>query len=323
MAVLSILLILSFQFFSRTSKVWLSVNSKVEQFREGRVGMESMIQQLSTATLDQYLGYEYELDDNITVPKTFGRRSELRFISGSASSLLNPGSNRPSHAVFFIAPLGVTDNPKYARLPGLLNLCGYYIEWSNSDPERPSILPGASPFRFRLMQFVQPVEEMALYSRTSTSHPFYTYRTDPGWAQTALSASPSSARPLANNVVALIIQPAKSLADKSGGLTSNYLYDSEASSTNPVSSHRNRLPPVERVILYSIDEASAKKLEASPTMPDLCGNLFQDPTKLYPSSSDIGDLARFESVLDEKGLNYHRHEIAIEMLPQPWSIKNL
>jgi uncharacterized protein (TIGR02599 family) len=317
--VLCILLVLCFRLIDRTSNAWLKVKSATDQFREARVAFEALSSRLTGATLNQYRGYEFAMRPspsdparNIRVPVTQGRRSELRFLSGPAQDLV--GGNCPTHAVFFTAPTGFSNDPRYNRLSSLLNVWGFYIEWSNVDPDRPSILPASNDYRFRLMQFVQPAEDVELYAETTTVFPQLAYRPAPDWQRKALAKSPTSARPLAENVVALILLPATSTADTAGTLAPRFTYDSQDSLADTAKNPRNRLPPVMRVLVYSIDEVSARRLGKESAMPDLYSGLFTDAAALYTN-----DLARFEERLTERQLNFQRHEMAVEMLPQPWS----
>jgi len=366
-AVLVVLLVLSAQIIDRTSRVWTDASSKMEQFREARIGFDALIEHLNKATLAQYYGYTYKTvastlvqSGTMQVPFYFGRRSELRFICGPGAmeAQTSTTSPCPTDSVFFTAPLGITSSGSYARLSGLLNLCGYFVQWSNVDPELPSILYGhtvngttlsgsTGNYRFRLMQFVQPAENMTLYSQTAGSYvkadPTYAFVNTPAWPLTAMGNSPASVRPVANNVVALLLLPALSTTDTSGSLvamtgTYGWTYDSmlngnkasieDPTTINPATSSFNRLPPVIRVVLYTIDEISAKKLQNSSTVPNIyqyqSTQLFQNPTILYPTMSgtivtDVGDLARFESVLVQNKLTFRRFEAAVQLPPQPWS----
>ena len=369
-AVLIVLLVLSAQIIDRTGRVWTDASSKMEQFREARIGFDALIEHLNKATLGQYYGYTYRTvastlvqSGTMQVPYYFGRRSELRFICGPGAmeAQTSATSPCPTDSVFFTAPLGITSSGSYARLPGLLNMCGYFVQWSNVDPELPSILNGHTVngttlsgstgiYRFRLMQFVQPAENMTLYSQTAASYvktnPTYTFVYAPQWPITAMGNSPASVRPVANNVVALLLLPAMSTTDTSGSLvttsgTLGWTYDSQVAAQggkaalenpatiNPATSAFNRLPPVIRVVLYTIDEASAKKAVSIQNMPGCLYQyqsiqLFQNPAILYPTMSgttvtDVGDLARFESVLVQNKLTFRRFEAAVQLPPQPWS----
>jgi uncharacterized protein (TIGR02599 family) len=332
LSIITILLLVGFQIIARTSALWVSTNSKLEQFREARIGFSALTARLSQATLNQYSGYEYtDPTQADLVPRKIGRRSELRFLSGPAARIAQSDASSPpcpTQAIFFVAPLGLTSTNSYARLQGLLNICGYFVQWSNIDPERPAILPGSDIYRFRLMQFIQPAEAMGLYSKTSTSQPTYQFVPAPGWQLSAMQQSPAALRALANNVVGLFFLPTRSTSDLSGTLAPDFIYDTESENPDPALSQRNRLPPVVRVILYTIDEASARKLSNTAAMPDLYtteedGLLFRDPDRFYPAvdGSDAGDLARFEEILRSRNLVYRRHEAAIELLPQPWNLK--
>ena len=212
---------------------------------------------------------------------------------------------------------------------------------------------------------------MILYNPTNgttsgtNKYPYQVFQKLNDWRSTVLKNSdPSgttttSLRPLANNVVALLLVPAlstnpvppASAAAPSPtpypNLAPGYVYDSEATTVSSASpspapsptaityatDSRNRLPPVIRVVLYTIDEASARRLNtSSSTMPNLYQTLstqtppstalFQDPTKLYPAAdgSDAGDLSRFETVLQASHLTFHRYEEAVETIPGPWSL---
>ncbi len=213
----------------------------------------------------------------------------------------------PTDSVFFVAPLGiVSDTSNYGHLPSLLNICGYYIQWSNVDLDRPSILPaGGLPYRFQLMQFVQPSDQMSLYAATAMNYPTYTQvTTSPSWQSVALFGNPPgntplNVRPIAKNVIALLLLPAMSTTDTSGTLTpSGYVYDTEnpASGVTPANTSLNRTPPVMRVVMYAIDDASpsdwARRRRCRISMWDTSSNpLFQDPTKLYPTTSDVATSA--------------------------------
>jgi uncharacterized protein (TIGR02599 family) len=336
MVILSIIILVCFQMISGTSGVWSKASSQMAEGRAGRVAFNSLVSHLSQATVDQYYGYTWTTSG---VPNQYVRHAELRFISGLGSAVNTSVASCPTDAVFFVAPLGVVTPPStagapdYRHLPSLLNICGYYVQWTNSDPDRPSILPSSSlPYSFKLMQFVQPSEQMSLYASTATGYPTYTTVTpSPAWQNTALANSPSGIRPIATNVVALLLLPAMSTTDTSGSISPGFKYDSGVAWTSATASTTaaNRLPPVMRVVMYTIDDVSAKRLGNSSTMPNLyvdtSGNtLFTDPTKLYAnaSTSDIGDLARFEASLTSKNLRFRRFESAVELPRQPWNTQN-
>ena len=335
-SILLIIILLSFQMISGTSGVWISANSKMAEGREARVAFNGLVSRLSEATVNSYYGFTWQQSGTITppvyVPNTYTRHAELRFISGISSSVSGLTTSSPTDAIFFVAPLGiVSDTTDYGHLPSLLNTCGYYVQWTNVDPDRPSILPSANlPYRFQLMQFVQPSEQMSLYAATATGYPTFTQvTTSPAWQLTAMNNSPSGIRPIAHNVIALLMVPAMTTSDSSASLAPNYLYSTETSTLTAANSSLNRLPPVLRVVMYTIDDISAKRLGTSATMPNLyvdtgSNPIFTDATKLFPSTTtgDIGDLARFEATLSSKHLTFRRFEAAVEFPRQPWNHTN-
>jgi uncharacterized protein (TIGR02599 family) len=341
--VLAVLFVLAAQIITRTSSVWIYSTSKMAEGREARVAFNSLVSRLSEATVDQYYGYTYTAVTPATTPPTYYpnsyvRRSELRFISGPSSSITTQTSS-PTDAVFFEAPLGIVSNTAlYGHLPSLLNVCGYYVQWSQNDLERPSILPGTGIYRFRLMQFVQPAESMSVYSQTipfsgsnpNGNYPTYSFVTGTSWRNTALANSPAGIHPLANNVVALLLLPATNTTDASGTIAPGFTYNSEVNTpASPALNASNRTPPVMRVVMYALDEKSALRLPQSSTMPNLYVStsgttLFTDSSKLFPNaaSGDIGDLGRFEQTLTANKLTFRRFDAAVELPRQPWNIQN-
>ena len=342
--VLSILLVLASQVITRTSSVWMYSNYKMTQGREARVAFSSIVSRLGEATVDQYYGYTNYLYAPAYVPGAYLRRSELRFVSGLATNLIPTTTvvngvgltNLVTDATFFVAPLGIVTNSAYAHLPSLLNVCGYYVQWSNVDSERPvpPLPAGNGTYRFRLMQFVQPSESMSIYSQTipfsanaNGNYPLYTNLvTSPPWQITALQNSYTGIHPLANNVVALLLLPATNVTDSSGILATNFLYNSEKANAGVTgaTTSLNRTPPVMRVVMYTIDEKSALKLPQTATVPPLYSGLFTNSYKLYTNSisHDPGDLARFEAVLVANKLAYRRFDAAVELPRQPWNTNN-
>jgi uncharacterized protein (TIGR02599 family) len=345
-AVLAILVVLASQIITRTSSVWIYSTSKMAEGREARVAFNSLCSRLSEATVDQYYGYTYTASAPPTTPPTYYpnnyvRRSELRFVSGPSSAINTTVTSSPTDAVFFTAPLGIVSNTTlYGHLPSLLNVCGYYVQWSNVDLERPTILSGTGIYRFRLMQFVQPAESMSVYSQTipfsgsnpSGNYPLYSFQTGTSWQNTAMNNSPSGVHPLANNVVALLLLPSQSTTDSSGTLAPSFNYNSEAATapaTTAALTSVNRTPPVMRVVMYTIDEKSALHLTQSATMPNLYVStsgttLFTNPALLYPNTAtgDIGDLARFEQTLTANKLSFRRFDAAVQLPRQPWNTQN-
>lgn len=330
MTVLSIIMLMSARFISQVQTTWSASSARLEQFREARTAFETIVQSLRQATLNTYLTYEYNTGDTPTVPTTktqaprkYIRHSELQFISGPAADLL--GGTTPefakNHAVFFQAPMGLSSRPGYEGLQRLLCGRGYFIMHSSDEAYRPSHIT-AERHRFRLWEF-RPVSE---------SNEIYT--TAPGeWFANAsqqiiqadeTATTPSHSRPVAENIVALIISPqvsredAQTRNDDVHWIAPEYRYDSTlvsgASASSPQGT-QHLLPPTVVVTLVAIDEASAEQLQRSSPegVPDLMPeNAFTDTTRFTQ------DLAALEQNLQAQKLNYRVFSTAVPMRNSKW-----
>ena len=259
----SLLLVLLASIINSTASTWRFTSSRIEEFRDAGNAFESLTRRLSQATLNTYWAY-----DSATAPTKYLRQSELRFISGNAQ--VNPGAgqnsavimnsgtyNRPTHAIFFQAPLGYVDespsgfvnNPNFGGLDSLLNTWGYYVEYRDDSQWRPpfiNTLPNAPPtrYRYRLMELMQPSNVMTIYNYTSGPQPSNTaasrslnYVTNPPlpglslapgvtpsgtgreWFTDALNASPQPVHVLAENIIALVFLPMLAPQDETGLVT--------------------------------------------------------------------------------------------------------
>lgn len=284
-AILTIILGIIFTLTSQTANAWKSSQSRIESFQAARAAFESMTRRISQATLNNY--YDY---DNPSTPRRYLRRSDLHFIAGKS---LCP--QQITHAIFFQAPLGYTDAAKYVGLDNTLNACGYYVEY-NADTSRPAFietLPNPPPprRRFRLMQFVEPAQELGVYEHQGSADPSEQRE----WFTGPLLQSAPPTRPLADNVIALVILPKRSAGDEAAvgaPLTTDYEYDTRKSAPAGTAQlpGENQLPPLVEVLLVAIDEPSALKLGTSVAAPELLGNsstLFQTCDQL---EEDIGKL---------------------------------
>jgi uncharacterized protein (TIGR02599 family) len=311
-AVVALLTVLMVSLASETTRTLSFTTAKSEQFRAARDGFESMTQRLSQATLNTYWDYEFSGTGPAPTPNRYNRRSELRFVSapvdteGFLGQPAEPTSKRLTHAVFFTAPMGYTEvqgtdatSQSFKGLENLLNVVGYYVEFGNDLPYRPSFLEAElAPmrWRFRLLMFMPPTEEMRIYNFTS------------GWINPALAQKRSRSadyrgmdwfslqanqadppvRVVAENIIALILTPRlskqeeKSFAQVSDNpdespLAPDYVYDSSPRGVSgtgrpliPVGDDRYKdgrlnpvaqLPPVMQVTMIAIDETSALKLQ--------------------------------------------------------------
>jgi uncharacterized protein (TIGR02599 family) len=279
-AIIALIMLVLVSITNQTAQTWSYTTEKIEKFQKARDGFESMTRRLSQATLNTYWDYlgvvppsptlaprnkQIEHDDYKNfIPLSYGRMSELRFLSGpmtgSGTSALVPdgppsGSDDqeaywPTHGVFFQAPLGIVNDTDdtisklklpagstYGAMDNLLNTWGYFLEVGYELDRPPFITPAMSPkrWRSRLMEFMQPAEKMGVYElKYPTSSTGWNIITS--WISAPLQVSRTSpdrpARTLAENVIALIILPKLSKEDQvargasASPLSPNYMYDS-------------------------------------------------------------------------------------------------
>ena len=338
LGILALLTVLFAGVVHQTSDVWRRTTAKTEQFREARAAFESMTTRLAQATLNTYLDY-----DNATNPRRYERRSELRFISGPADDLLgtpSEGRSHPTHAVFFQAPLGVTELARYRGYENLLCAWGYYLELSDDTALRPDFITTqlAPPrFRSRLMELWEPAERNPIYGFTSGA----AGRTYAGreWFRGIFATTHPPVHVLAENIVALIITPRLAAADeaavKSGGdnadyspLAPNFLYDSAPAATagdsrysdgrlNPI----HQLPPLLEVTMVAVDELSAQRLGRAWESPDPfeIASYFRDTRRTGQELHREGSSDSLESRLIAQHVNYRLFTTNVVIRGAKWS----
>ncbi len=279
-----------------TADSWANSTGKTESFRDARAAFATISRAVSQATLNPYFDYadssgkfRDQVASSSFTPTQYIRRSDLQFVAGKglvASAVQHP----VTHAIFFLAPLGYSLEAGYRNMDGFLNACGFYVCYGE-DPAVPTRLSGAisgSRHKFRLMQFLQPTENLAIYD-TSVTNGSPNWR-NTKWFSDAVGKSSAPTSQLAENVVALIIRPKASETDENASgatLAPDYEYDSRnAASALSV----NQLPPVVEIVMVVLDDTSAMRLGDSTTPPNLgLDNLFQDASKL---EDDLGQLER-------------------------------
>lgn len=331
-AILALLVVLLLSMVTQTSKTWRTTSGKIEEFRDARDAFDTITRRLSQATLNTYLDY-----DNATNPTSYMRQSELRFLSGPTATILGsltlPNST-PAMSVFFQAPNGFSTNSSNFILQNALNTWGYFLEYSSDSNSRPSFLPiGAPParYRYRLMELMEPTENLSIYNYTSGNRSY----TNVDWVSNSMTlASNRPAHVLAENVIALIILPKLSPTDIStwnalgsnysaASLAPNYIYDSSTNlnSTTPVDPNldtHNQLPPVIQVTMVAVDETSAVRFSnayanLANASPQGYGNLFQTASNLPTDLTTLG------SILTAKGMNYRIFTTDVMIKGAKWS----
>ncbi|MDD5262956.1 MAG: competence system putative prepilin ComGE, partial [Methylacidiphilales bacterium] len=296
LAILSIIMLVILKIITETGRAWKSSSAKIEAFQSARMAFETMNRSLGQATLNTYYDY-YDATRNkrtntnsaTFVPDVYGRYSELQFISGK--SLVTTPRQQVSHSVFFQTPLGYSANSgSYGQLEGLLNSVGFYIEFNSDQADRPSFfsaLPGSSSkirYRYRLMQMLQPSEQLSTYSVTDTS-----------WFTGPINSGSPPTRLLAENILACVIYPHMP-GDTTGTsapaptpapilLTGDYEYNTRVAWTSGAQPPTmNQLPPLVEVVLIAADEISMLRVQGtSTTQPSLgfdYSSVFQIPANL-------------------------------------------
>lgn len=306
MALLALILVVLLSMTTQTQKLWSNTRGKLEQFREARNAFESMSRRLRQATLNTYWDYQYPNNDTTKAPTSYRRQSELRYLSGPAS-LLGLPSNAYGHGVFFQAPLGRSDVAANKPLNKLLNSVGYFVELNDGKDDLPSFFTSMAPARnrFRLYEFVEPSESLTLYTKTS-GQPNYTGR---DWFTTPL-ATPSNSRPIAENIVALIVRPLYSVERKAGStsaavaLAPDYIYDSSGALSGTADTEArqlNQLPPSVQLTMVAIDEASAARLQQSDleAIGKQVNLLFSSGSANYDKNIGINSSAATGNSLEE------------------------
>lgn len=324
--ILSMIMLVIFQIIHETGRAWKSSSAKIEAFQSARMAFETMSRSLGEATLNTYYDY-YDsqrkrrgITDTSTtvqsinfVPDTYGRYSELHFISGK--NLITLPRPQVTHSVFFQSPLGHTANTaSYGKLQGLLNSVGFYVEFNSDAADRPtffSALPSSSAktrWRYRLMHLLQPSELNTVYTVTDNS-----------WFTAPISSTSPPTRLLAENIIACVIYP--HLANDTTGtatpttvpvLTGNYEYNTRVGwSGGNQPATMNQLPPLVQIVLIAVDEVSMLRLQGAGTSPPSLGfdypDVFQNPSQL---EQDINTVSQ---ALINKNIKYRifRRDIAI------------
>lgn len=356
-SILLVLLMVLLQIIGGVGDVWRSSTGKVSAFQDARSAFSTMNRTLARATLNTYNdyvdaagNYRNPAAPSAFVPSKFARASELHFISGSADELL-PGADaaaNPGQAIFFQAPLGETDDPEFAGLNATLNSVGFYIQYGKveDDTLMPSWLENlfASPARFRLMQVVQPTEQLTVYN--ATANPAYSLN----WLQ-AFQVPPDVDQPrvriLAEDVPLLVLRPRLSPRDeqsigsalggyseeKQGSLLSpNYHYDSRAWQTGYPSGGRvaeagefpkrsavmrSQVPPIIDVAMVSVDPQTIVRYQSQSDTPPA---ELRVPAGLFRDSASMDqDLEAYGRQLSEAGIRYKIFRTSVQVQSAKWS----
>lgn len=287
-----VVLAITLSAMGNATSIWRNSAAKIEAFQGARSAFALITRNLSQATLNAYLDY-----DDANNPTRYLRKSDLRFVCGPAGGSF-PGTPDTGQAAFFQLPGGYTDlRTNFGGMETLLNTCGYFVAFSE-DPLlpwhlRPPYATGSGKYRYRLMQLLVPTEKNMIFTASGA--------TDYSWFAPAAASSNfgSTVLPVADNVIALIIEP---LDPKKGGdpLAPQYAYNTAISGFQADGTQlatANQLPPTVRLTMVAIDEASALRLENGSSPPSVIvtalAGRFKDATNFDDNLKALeGDLAK-------------------------------
>jgi uncharacterized protein (TIGR02599 family) len=298
MSIFVILLALLLSVVSQTSSIWQNARNKIDSFRSARFAFDLITRRLSQATLNVYGDY-----DNPANPAFYIRKSDLHFVIEPP-----PGNNfGQGNAIFFQAKLGKSNQPDHAGMDSLLNATGYYVTYG-LDSDLPPFLAALDRNRFRLMQYLEPSEDLAVYGTT-----------DSQWFKGNLAAHSAV---IAENVIFVLFWPRLSTEEEADGssLTDDYAYDSRQganSASAPITA--NQQPPLVVVTLVAIDKVTADRLPDSPDPPGTITDCFSDLFEHSSPESYAADLAELEKRLGAARISYRIFTNTVPLRESKWT----
>jgi uncharacterized protein (TIGR02599 family) len=308
MSILSIMVVLMLGVLQSTSDAWRRNTERSKAFAASRAAFESMTRSISAATLNTYQDY-YDANrsnrpsGSLTfVPAVYGRRSDLHFTTGTNLVTAQKGG-----AIFMTVPFDYESNNTNDYSSGQLNGIGYFVRFTTNSL-RPAGVTN-NPYRYRLMQFLQPTEELMVMNTTNTA-----------WFTNNVNAN-TNIFPIADNVVAFAVLP--QLSDResanAGILASDFSYDTRmtwSSGAQPTNMHQ--LPPVVQVIMVVLDESSAKRIENGTTEPT--ARLGFNPASVFTAPANLEtDLKSISDALSTNRLNYRIFRSEIPIRSAKWT----
>lgn len=350
-AVLLLVMVGLLQLTGGVGEIWKSSAGKISAFQNARAAFATISRTLARATLNTYNDYVQETSSGVFEyrtkanaanfsPAQFLRASELHFLSGPALQIV-PGADaakNPGDAIFLQVPMGETDDSTLNSLNRTLNSTGFYIQYGSPDD---ALLPGwLKPLiggvkRFRLMQFVEPAENLQVYLSTSGASYDLTWLDS---FKTPASANQPRARVLAEDVPLLVIRPRLAPEDERTAasqlgvtyddstrgsiLCPNYHYDSRewqkaASPDARAEIMRNQVPPIVDIAMVCVDRRSLARFDLTSDTPPAP---LQVPAGLFTDSSKLGeDLATYGKQLSDAGIRYRTFRTSVEIQGAKWS----
>jgi uncharacterized protein (TIGR02599 family) len=319
---------------------------KLSAFQSARTAFDIMTRNLSQATLNTYLDYynssgQRRTDTNSDAnnngatanfqPVCYGRASDLQFVI--QANQINPNCGQE---VYFQAPRSYSADANLQSVQGLLNACGYYVQFGNASLFQPSTVSTAK-YRYRLMQGMEPTENLAVFTATALSGTGSTTDNSTTWLTNIYNGSGQNSvyvTPLADNVIALIIWPRlsfnddptgdKLLLNPQGGATDSYSYDSQwnvAPNTAAPYDQKitaDQLPPDVQVTMVVLDEASALRAQGTSTVqPTVITSALAG--RFLTADNYQADLTGLANQLTAAHLNFQIFNTTVAMRESKWS----
>ena len=369
-AILVILMMVMTQFVGLVQRNWVRSNARVSQFREARLAFDTFTRHVSQATLNTY--WESASDpfrtdaagQQVTRARANLRQSELQFVCGPTMRLLTSAggskADYPGHAIFFQAPLGVTrlvaSTAAQANTENMVNLLcgrGYFVEWGDDKPYRPPFLNQLNSvpprFRLRLMEYSPTAEMNRIYAdgfRLIDPADRTKIKNTRLWFQDALtatvrdnetSASRAFTRPIAENILALVISPRVEINTAAGGavqqpfaIAPQYEFDSTlitspgATLIGGPQGTQHQLPPLLRVSMVVLDQRAAETLSGNETLRK---QVLDQASSLFASAAEYdSDLegtpekpGKLKQLLMSNRLDYRVFATTIALKQGRWS----
>jgi len=332
MVVLAIMMMLIAQIIGATQRSWRSASSRLSQFREARIAFDTITRNLKQATLNSYRDFYYTATgSNVPAtgtpgesPDSYRRISELAFVCGQAESVVHGDVRKEDlsgHAVFFQAPLGVTDptdpdqkkdkgRPAYENLKHLLCGRGYFVLFGDDMDYMPENLKSrlTPTQRFRLMEYQPPAEKNTVYASDDTW-----YEVDADYL-----------RPVSDKIVGLILSPRLSAGNDSVMINGNnvnpdsiapdYTYDSrkvKLATTQDVQGVQHVLPPVMRVTMVALDDASMQQIVEDRNDKVKVEDIKKEIGNFNRADNYESDLENLKNLLNSGKVNYRIFESTI------------
>jgi uncharacterized protein (TIGR02599 family) len=213
----------------------------------------------------------------------------------------------------------VTEDVRYRGLNNLLCTRAYFVKFGDDANYIPDGLRTRlqTKNRYRLLEYQPPAEDNQIYGAPNN------------WRQ--LNAE--FLRPVAENIVALIISPrlttvemtqsADSAREVATSIAPGYSFNSSADGVNGDirQGMQHLLPPVVQITMIAIDEPSMEKLLISA--PTASPDLLQRSGATFSSAvSYDSDLAAVEAFLLAEKLNYRIFQSSVVLPASRWAAKN-